>query len=400
MGLVGWETRPGEPTHYPLAWQRDGAYVLVALAKAGKHEMVKKLAKDFAEKDFFGGFGSEADAPGLSLWALTTAANSLNDPAFDRWLWPHIQRKANFILKMQSTRTPLSENYSGPVVPLHKTKPDNKLVAMPAQNGLIQGRMDHHYPVMFVNAVSFMGLREAAALASRLGHSSPQQDWSKGARQLQGAWQVAMVTPAADNERTFISGMWPSGVAAESPQQFLTRLDQRWQKIRSHQDGFAERPKWTYFDVAEAHQWLLLTQPERAWQTLEWFWANQSSPGMYTWWEDDGEENSSGRWEQVRGWVRPQGVTPHYWTAAEMALLQMDMLAHADPARPNTVVIGAGIPQHWLKSPIKVKHLLVDDTVVDWEWDTRVLTVTLSGTRKDVLPGEQFAKSKIVTHYR
>jgi hypothetical protein len=32
LGLVGTETRPGEPLNYPLAWQRDGAYVVVALA--------------------------------------------------------------------------------------------------------------------------------------------------------------------------------------------------------------------------------------------------------------------------------------------------------------------------------------------------------------------------------
>ena len=35
-GLVGDETRPGDPLNYPLPWLRDGAYVVVALARAGR----------------------------------------------------------------------------------------------------------------------------------------------------------------------------------------------------------------------------------------------------------------------------------------------------------------------------------------------------------------------------
>jgi hypothetical protein len=34
MGLVGDEVRPGEPANYPLAWPRDGAYVVVALVRS------------------------------------------------------------------------------------------------------------------------------------------------------------------------------------------------------------------------------------------------------------------------------------------------------------------------------------------------------------------------------
>ena len=36
MSTVENQTRPGEPNQYPLAWQRDGAYEVVALARAGQ----------------------------------------------------------------------------------------------------------------------------------------------------------------------------------------------------------------------------------------------------------------------------------------------------------------------------------------------------------------------------
>lgn len=62
----------------------------------------------------------------------------------------------------------------------------------------------------------------------------------------------------------------------------------------------ASVPLWTYFDLAETHQWLFLDRLDRTWATLNWFWDHQSSPGLYTWWEGKGEENSFGRWTRVR----------------------------------------------------------------------------------------------------
>ncbi|MBE0618008.1 MAG: hypothetical protein IH608_08795, partial [Proteobacteria bacterium] len=86
MGLVGTETRPGDPNNYPLNWLRDGAYTIVALARAGRIETARELCRPFAEKDFFGGFGAEADAPGLALWALDQVAAGADDPVFEDWI--------------------------------------------------------------------------------------------------------------------------------------------------------------------------------------------------------------------------------------------------------------------------------------------------------------------------
>ena len=65
MGFVGRQTCPGEPTNYPLAWERDGAYSVVAMARCGQIAAAKQLAVYFAQNDFFGGFGAEGDAAGV-----------------------------------------------------------------------------------------------------------------------------------------------------------------------------------------------------------------------------------------------------------------------------------------------------------------------------------------------
>jgi hypothetical protein len=279
MSLVGQETRPGEPTNYPLSWQRDGAYIVVALARAGQLDVAKQLSTYLAENDFFGGFGSEADAPGLSIWALQEVAVALNKPEYNQWLWPHIRRKAEFILKMLATDQPIRQPVKGPVVPSMKNDPDLTLVAEPSRNGLIIGRMDNHRPLLFVNAVSYRGLLDAASLADRVNQPADAKRWRTKAADLKQAWEKAFKPPESENDRTYISSLWPTWVADAHQDALLQSLQKRWTKLRDAQGKFYKTPLWTYFDVAEAHQWLFLDQPDRVWTTLRWFWAHQASPG-------------------------------------------------------------------------------------------------------------------------
>jgi hypothetical protein len=124
---------------------------------------------------------------------------------------------------------------------------------------------------------------------------------------------------------------------------------------------------------------------------LEWFWKHQASPGLFTWWEGKGEENTFNRWEQVRGWINPPYVTPHYWTAAEMAMLQLDMLAYLDEsASEPTVVIGAGIPREWLDSAMSVRGLLLGVADIDWRWDGKEVHVIMKRGKAKVRLGSAF----------
>jgi len=397
MGLVGRETRPGDPTNYPLAWLRDGAYTVVALARAGQRAVARQLSTYFAENDFFGGFGPEADGPGLALWAMEEVSIRQRDHEFDEWLWPHVFRKAELILEMLQAKQPLRRLVRGPIVPDHWNHPELSLVSEPAHDGLIVGRMDWHRPLLFVNAVSYRGLLSAAALAERQGHRQDAKRWRGRAAELQAAWVKAFKPPESENDRTYISGLWPTGVASRTRELFQQGLEARWSRLRTSDGRFRQPPLWTYFEVADAHQWLFLGQPERTWKTLHWFWENQAAPGLYTWWEGRGEENTFGLWENVRGWVNPPHVTPQYWTGAEMLLLQIDMLAYVDEsASEPAIVIGAGIPAEWLSRPMSVRGILTRLGQVDWKWDGRAMQVTLEGVKSAIRLGPSFPSTTTV----
>ena len=96
------------------------------------------------------------------LWALEEVALRVNRRDFDEYLWPHVRRKAEFILGMMSTKQPIERIFAGSLVPEHRAVPDIYEVAQPARDGLIAGRMDLHFPLFFITAVSYNGLRLAA----------------------------------------------------------------------------------------------------------------------------------------------------------------------------------------------------------------------------------------------
>lgn len=390
MGLVGNETRPGEPNNYPLNWLRDGAYVIVALARSGQVYAAKELCGPFASQDFFGGFGAEADGPGLALWALEETAVRAADSRYDQTLWPSIERKVALILEMLSATGPVRKPYAGSIVPKHQGRDDLDLVCDAARDGLIMGRMDWHRPTLYVNAVSYRGLLSAAELASRLGKTREAGLWRTKAAELRIAWTKGLASSESNNERTYICGLYPTWIVSDRAD-FESKLSTRRAASHDQQDSIKKAPLWTYFSVAEAHQWLMLGQPEKTWNDLRWFWEHQASPGLFTWWEGEGEENTSRRWEDVRGWLNPPHVTPHYWTAAEMLLLQLDMLAYLDDSGSQPIlVVGGGVPKEWLDHSLSVKGLSTRLGRVDWEWHKGRMTVWLNGAKCGVKLGPAF----------
>jgi len=379
MGLVRDETRPGDPNNYPLNWLRDGALVITALARAGQVDVARQLSGPFAREEFFGGFGAEADGPGLSLWTITEVAAILNDSKFDQLLKPHVQRKLALIGEMLTTQTPLRKPWSGPLVPRKMDPAEADLVCEAARDGLIWGRIEQQRPVLYINAVTYAGLRNAERYLLRIRDRSGASQTAATAVALRNAWNRALVKPELQTERTWSCGLHPTWVVSDRAT-YRTLLRSARAGTHDANDQFKDRPFWTYFKVATAHQWLLLDEPDRAWRDLRWFWENQASPGLYTWWEGNGEENTFDRWETVRGWVNPPYVSPHYGTAAEILALQLSLLAYVDSSGPQPqLVVGAGIPDRWLPEKLSVAGLRTTSGPVAWDWDGRRLRIRAPG---------------------
>ncbi len=397
MGYIGKQTGPGEPVNYPLAWERDGAYSLAAMAKSGNLQTARELSIYFAENDFFGGFGAEGDAPGSAINALTEVAFLLNDSAYYKWVWPHIKRKLAIIDEMMNADHDIYKNYIGPLVPyLEKDLRRRQLICRKTEDGLITGTMDLHFPVLYINAISYRGLIQASRLAALFKDNGMVKACLEKAAKIKAAWFNGFGKEEYDNERNFMISIWPSWITNKDYPLFQQKIEARHEADWGDSSSPKERPLWTYFTVAEAHQWLFMDHPENTWKTLHYFWNNQCSPGLYTYWEGNGEENSFRQWENYRGWIKPKYVTPHYWTASEMALLQLDMLVYIDESKDDyQFVIGAGIPAEWLKENMSVKNYRTKAGIVSWEYKKNVLNVTINGALKkySVRPGISFKQA-------
>ncbi len=401
MGLVGNRTRPSDPLDYTLPRSREGAYQLVALARAGQIEVAKQLSPYFAETDFLNGVAPEADIPALGIWALEAVALQVNQPEYDKWLWPHIQRKADLISTLLSTNKPGYPVLDQAKRPLAEY-PDT--IAVDYIGGKMEGMPGLISIDPTASLMSYRALRDAADLADRLKQSPAAQRWREQAAQIQAAWTKSFDQRFASIDATYTKGLWPSGIASAEPNRLVAGLQARWDGSRDAQGAYRQMPGEPFFNLAETHQWLYLGKPEQVLTTLKWFWANQASPGLYTWWGTTDKAGGTpmpknlSQWRNFRGWVTPPHVTPHYWTTAEMLLLQLDMLGYMDPvASSPTLVIGAGIPQAWLNQPIGVKGLAIAGSVVNWNWDGKQLNVQIKGKKIAIKPGSAFPPNTPIT---
>lgn len=397
MGYIGRQTGPGEPINYPLAWERDGAYSLVAMAKSGQLETARQLSVYFAENDFFGGFGAEGDAPGSAINALTEVAFLLNDPGYTSWLWPHIKRKLAIIDEMMNANAEVYKNFIGPLAPHIATEIKRRsLICRKTEDGLIIGTMDNHFPALYINAISYRGLVQASRLADYLKDSAMAGQCLRKAAMIKTAWANNFGKKKYDNERNFMISVWPSWITNKDNNLFREKIAAKHQEEWGNADTLKERPLWTYFTAAEAHQWLFLDEPGFTWKTVQYFWNHQTSPGLYTFWEGNGEENTFRQWEHYRGWLNPKYITPHYWTASEMTLLQLDMLTYIDESKDDyQLVIGAGVPDDWLNHTISIKNYRTKAGIISWEYSNHHLRVTVKGAARKytVRPGVNFQKA-------
>jgi hypothetical protein len=396
MGLVGNRVHPSDPLGYPLPRFRDGAYQLVALARAGQLEVAKQLAGYFAETDFIDSTVPEVDIPAVGIWALADVADSLRQPEFDRWLWPHLHRKAELIGNMLASNRSGYPVLAGAKVPFAE-QPDLLRV------DLVAGNMTNTPGAMSINptanAISYRALLDAATVADRLQQAPAAQRWRSQAARLKQAWQTTNRTgfTSVDN------GLWPTGIAQGDRSSMAQALQQGWSTSQTESQGFHPTVPSLHGDLATAHQWLLLDRLDRIWSILNWFWQHQASPGLYTWAGDLQEPNqlatpkSFSQWQRVRSGGGETRLSPHYWTAAELLLLQLEMLAYIDrTGNTPTLVIGAGMPPEWLRQPMSVRGQLVEGNLVNWTWDGQQMNVQLSGEKMAVKLGTAFPANTLV----
>lgn len=348
------------PLSYPLPWLRDSVYIIRCFDLAGFHDLARAATMYCARNDFFGGFGAEGDAPGEGLWALVQHYRITRDKEWLVSIYPSIQRKCDWLFRMRRADRPLSVVVDTPVLPFMHYQRNAGVICVPAQDGLIMGTMDHHVAISWVNHWAICGLNEAAYAAQELGHEEDAMTYAKEATELRTAL-CAFIERHPEYfewERTVSSLLWPTRVWENGPQQVEAGFNAWWAKYRGSLEYYQPEPYWLYFELAQAHNALLLGQRERAWHVVQYRLQHQDLPGLYGWREGGngvGTDNAVlgvTLINQLRGCHRFDSITPHGWSQAEMWLLQRAMLVEE---WQGGLLLFSGVPISWLSPGGRVR---------------------------------------------
>ena len=136
--MVGDQARIA-PLAYPLPWLRDSIYIIRCLDLAGFHDLARAATGLVARNDFFGGYGAEGDAPGQGLWALVQHYRLTHDLDWLKEVYPSIQRKVEWLLRMRQATRPLQVCADTPVLAFTHAQRASGVICLPAKDRLIQG---------------------------------------------------------------------------------------------------------------------------------------------------------------------------------------------------------------------------------------------------------------------
>ena len=367
------------PVSYPLWWLRDGAYVVQALEKGGFGAWADRAVRAVASREPFGGFGAEGDGPSQLIWLMSEHYLMNSDLRFLKDVYPHIERNADLIIKMCHTDRPIFGNteFRTPGMLL---SPQADLMCEPATEGLIVGRMDHHFPLFWVNGWAYLALVRAALCAEAVGVSSER--YVREALEVRVAMNRCKEERFGENDRDIGSALWPTGWVEAGDLVIRERFRQFWDTTRCPGGVYVPEPEWTYFEAAQAHNYMILGDREKAWTSIEMFLSQHTAQGLYTYHEGVGDENTSLQWQRARGWDRIGYITPHGWTAAELFLLLRDALIRE--TAEGGLVIGEGVPLEWMHDSFSARGLPSHFGTVNVEYDARRRSVTVETQREPV----------------
>jgi hypothetical protein len=362
MSTVGSQPRIS-PISYPLWWLRDGAYVLTAMEKGGLGEWVDRAVRQVAPRPPFGGFGAEGDGAAHIIWLISEHFLMTGDEEFLREFYPEIERNVAIIIDMLEAVEPI---FGGTEIrtPEMMFAPQADLMCAPASDGLIVGRMDLHFPIIWINGWAHFALGRAAMCSTALGRDNANT--VKRQAELLRALDRYKLAHFGENDRDLGSCLWPTGWAKADDPVIRAGFEKFWAETRFREGSYYAEPEWTYFEAAQAHNYAFLGERDKSWVTFEMFLTTHTAPGLFTSFEGTGDENSSLQWQRTRGWDNIRFVTPHGWTAAELFLALRDGLLRETP--DGQLIIGTAVPNHWMESNFSARKLPSHFGLVDIEY--------------------------------
>ena len=367
---------------YRRSWIRDGALTSAALLRLGHAEDVRAFLDWYVPFQFADGKVpccvdargadpvTENDADGELLYLAAEYSRMTHDTATIVRHWPVLAKTAMHLDSLRrSRRTVMYQS------------PESLLVF-----GLLPPSISHEgYSAKPAYSYwddwwGMRGMADAALIARVAGDDARVPALQHAARELRDDVVSSVARAMHVHAMTVMPGAADVGdfdptssTIALDPGQALSDLplavvratfDSAWVNFRNRREGTARWEIYTPYEWRQVGAFIRLDQPERAHALADWFMATRRPAEWNEW--------SEAIWREPR---TPKfiGDMPHGWVASDFIRATLDLLAY-ERESDSTLVVGAGIPLTWARSPQGVTARGIHT----W-WGTLAFTVRSAG---------------------
>lgn len=348
--------QPG-PRRYTRSWVRDGATMVAALLRLGRPEEAEAFVRWYAQFQAADGnvpccvddrgpdWLPEHDSHGQLCFAVAEHRRFTGDLRLARDLWPAVLKAVGYLERLRAER--LTDAY--------RTPERLACYGLLPESVSHEGYLAHPVHAYWDDFWALRGLKDAAELAEALGESAQAERLARlrddfcttlhdslartmtdrGIDFLPGSVEWADPDPTATaNALTLIdeSHRLPPAVLARTFDLFMERFR------AMHGEHPVPWVNYTPYEVRIAAALIRLGRRAEAHELLGFLLAERRPPVWHQWPEI--------AWRDPRA-PGHQGDLPHAWIGAEYCLAFRDLFAY-ERESDGALVLGAGIPAHWL----------------------------------------------------
>ena len=358
--------QPG-PRRYTRSWIRDGVIMGAALLRSGDQRALPEFLCWFAPFQRKDGFVPccvdrsgpdwlvEHDSHGQLIYGVMESFRFTRDRDFLKQMWPHVRKAARYLERLRAQR--LTPEYTTP----------EKI----ARRGLLpesashEGYLAHPVHSYWDDAWGLRGLRDAAAIATELGHTSEARDFARLAKSFSESFAASVRAVIAEKKLKYVpaSVEW-ADFDPTATSNAVTLLQARADFPAKELDGMyemflsefrrkhIERVPWNNYTAYEIRIIGALVQLGKRAEALELleFFLSDRRPRRWN------------QWPEI-SWRNPRspghlGDVPHTWIASEYMLAFASLLAY-ERAADDALIIGAGLDERWIAAPggVSVRNL-------------------------------------------
>ncbi|HTQ79392.1 MAG TPA: hypothetical protein VMM92_05310, partial [Thermoanaerobaculia bacterium] len=350
--------RPGTRS-YARSWIRDGALMAAALLRLGHAQPVREFLLWYAGYLFPDGKvpccvdsrGAdpvpENDSHGEFLFLVAEDYRFEHDRELLTRVWPQVEAAAGAIEALRASerrpedRTPERRLFYG------------LLPASISHEGYSAKPMHSYWDDFF----ALRGLKDAAYLAAALGKTDLARRWGASRDELRADILASLQLSMARHGIDYLPGaaelgdfdatsttiaLSPVGELQQLPRKAVERTFERyWENFVKRRDGVEPWDAYTPYELRAVGTFVRLGWRARAQELLAFFLADRRPQAWNQWPEVV--------WHDPRA-PKFLGDLPHAWVGSDYLRSFLDLFVYEREA-DQELVLGAGIPEVWVRSP-------------------------------------------------